>query len=176
MENARGYLTYRKLHRSFLFAHLPLVHLRGVGQEGGVHVLQVRTTGADRGDAESIAAVPPAPLVRSVVWLVEGLGVRARGAAAAGLSQLATGDEMEQEEESCCYLQIHVAECSVLPSRAAASLTRSSASWFLRFSWPWACCWPTPTEARSHRTGCSCRNRKSGTGSQDGERVHVASY
>lgn len=65
-----------------------------IGQEAGVHVLQVGTTGADRGDAEGIAAVPPASLVRSEVRVVEGLGMRACGAAAAGLSQLPAGHEI----------------------------------------------------------------------------------
>jgi len=84
------------------------VSLRGVGQEAGVHVLQVRSAGADGGDAESVATVPassssspsptstsstPASLVRPVVRVVEGLGVRARSAAAAGLRQLAAGGE-----------------------------------------------------------------------------------
>lgn len=39
-------------------------------------------------------------------------------------------------------------------------LTRSSASWFLRSSCLGACCSPTLTEARSHRTDCSCGNRR----------------
>lgn len=65
--------------------------LRRVGQEAGVDVLQVRATGADRGDAEGVAAVSaPAPLVGSVVRVVEGLGVGACAAAAPGLRQLPT--------------------------------------------------------------------------------------
>lgn len=67
--------------------------LRRVGQEAGVHVLQVRPAGADRGDAEGVATVSAtaAPLVGSVVRVVEGLGVGAWSAAAAsGLRQLPT--------------------------------------------------------------------------------------
>lgn len=72
-------------------AHLPLLSLRGVRQEAGVDVLQVGAAGADGGDAQGVAAVPPSPLVGSEVRVVKRLGVRARGAAAAGLRQLPAG-------------------------------------------------------------------------------------
>lgn len=72
--------------------YLPLVALRGVGQEAGVHVLQVGAAGADGGDAERVAAVAASALVQPVVRVVEGLGMRAGGAAAAGLGQLPAGD------------------------------------------------------------------------------------
>lgn len=68
--------------------------LRRVGQEAGVHVLQIRPAGADRGDAEGVAAVAPAPLVRPVVRVVEGLGVGTGAAAAAGLRQLPTAHQI----------------------------------------------------------------------------------
>lgn len=67
--------------------------LRRVGQEAGVHVLQIRPAGADRGDAEGVAAVAPAPLVGPVVRVVEGLGVGTGAAAAAGLRQLPTAHQ-----------------------------------------------------------------------------------
>lgn len=65
--------------------HFSFVSLRRVRQEAGVHVLQVRPAGADRGDTEGVAAVAAAaaPLVGSVVRVVEGLGVGAGAAAAA---------------------------------------------------------------------------------------------
>lgn len=85
--------------------------LRRVGQEAGVHILQVRPAGADRGDAEGVAAVSAtaAPLVGSVVRVVEGLGVGACAAAAAasGLRQLptarhkTTAGQSESLTESC---------------------------------------------------------------------------
>lgn len=83
--------------------------LRRVGQEAGVHVLQVRPAGADRGDAEGVAAVSAtaAPLVGSVVRVVEGLGVGACAAAASGLRQLptarhkTTAGQSESLTESC---------------------------------------------------------------------------
>lgn len=90
--------------------HFSFVSLRRVGQEAGVHVLQVRPAGADRGDAEGVAAVSAtaAPLVGSVVRVVEGLGVGAWAAtAASGLRQLptarhkTTAGQSESLTESC---------------------------------------------------------------------------
>lgn len=77
------------------FSYFSFVSLGRVGQEAGVHVLQIRPAGADRGDAEGVAAVAPAPLVRPVVRVVEGLGVGASAAAAAaGLRQLPTAHQI----------------------------------------------------------------------------------
>lgn len=75
------------------FFYLSLVSLRWVWQEAGIHILQVWTARADRGDAESVAAVPPSSLVRPVVRVVKGLGVRACGTAATGLRQLSAADD-----------------------------------------------------------------------------------
>lgn len=87
--------------------HFSFVSLRGVGQEAGVHVLQIRPAGADRGDAEGVAAVAPAPLVRPVVRVVEGLGVGAgAAAAAAGLRQLPTARQIiTTAVRSCKHLR-----------------------------------------------------------------------
>ena len=157
-----------------------------VWQEAGVHVLQVWPAGADGGDAESVAAVSTSSLVRSVVRVVEGLGMRA--CAGAGLRQLPAGQEtikwsrhlsqsfrfkqtvtIRSKTDLMCPeahmwghpVQLPLSDQHILgPGFDRQSLTRSSVSWCLRSSWLWVCCWPTPTEARSHRTDCSCSRRR----------------
>lgn len=141
-------------------AYLSLVSIWRVRQEAGVDVFQVWTTGADGGDAQGVTAVSPTTLVRSEVWVVKGLGMRARGATAAGLCQLPAVRKWE-DEAVLSFADLNWSRFGTESSFFTPTLTRSSVSWCLHSSWLWGCCWPTLTEAQSRTTGCSCRDRKS---------------